>query len=257
MRQEASERNHAVGRVLERVMEMLFRWPVEYGGGMMMEAQPPEGRGPGEMGAKQQSAGELAEGSIDDPDDREDVRLMLLAGQGDMVAFGQLVGRHQHAVVGTIAKMIGSPEGAEDLAQQVFVRVWRAAPRYERRAKFTTWLFTILRNLVFNETRRRKRRPEVSLEVEMGGEDGGVRREVVDPGALSADEEMHQLELERAVAVAIAELPEKQRLAVLLRRDQDMPYEEIAEVLGLSVSAVKSQLFRARTSLKEKLSGWV
>ena len=89
-------------------------------------------------------------------DDASDVSLMAKVAQGDHAAFEELVTRHQYAVVGTVAKMLGNPSEAEDIAQQVFLRLWKSASRYKPTAKFTTYLFTITRNLVFNETRRKR-----------------------------------------------------------------------------------------------------
>lgn len=177
------------------------------------------------------------------------VGLMMRVKEGDADAFRQLVEIHQSAVIGTVAKMLGDAGEAEDIAQQVFVRIWKSARRYEPRAKFTTWMFTITRNLVFNEVRRRQRKPTVSVE---------EREEkshliVEDRSAERPDDEVLQGELERAVDEAIKSLPEKQRLAVVLRRYEEMPYEEIGRVLEISVPAVKSLLFRARTQLKERL----
>ena len=186
-------------------------------------------------------------------DNALDVALMARIGAGDHAAFRVLVERHQDAVVGTVAKMLGNASEAEDISQQVFLRLWRHAKRYRPEAKFTTYLFTITRNLVFNESRRRSRRKEVSanersesshLQVEANPE----RR---------PDAELLQAELQEAVDAAIAALPEAQRMAVVLRRYEQMPYEEIAGVLDLSVSAVKSLLFRARTTLRDSLSGYL
>ncbi|MEM9284152.1 MAG: sigma-70 family RNA polymerase sigma factor [Verrucomicrobiota bacterium] len=182
-----------------------------------------------------------------------DVALMLRVRDGDMEAFEQLVELHQGPVVGTVAKMLGGASEAEDIAQQVFVRVWKSASRYEPQAKFTTWLFTITRNLVFNETRRRKRKPTVSVE-EREEESHQV---VEDTHTTSPDQDMLQSELEEAVDKAIQELPDKQRMAVVLRRYEEMPYEEIGKVLSMSVPAVKSLLFRARTQLKESLQRYL
>ena len=95
---------------------------------------------------------------------QRDIELMSRVGRGDVEAFQTLVETHQHIVLGVISKMLGAPWEAEDLAQQVFLRVWKSAPRYKPNAKFTTWLFTIVRNLVFNETRRLRRKPTVSIE---------------------------------------------------------------------------------------------
>tara|TARA_R110002096_G_scaffold16106_29_gene55197 strand:+ start:14120 stop:14707 length:588 start_codon:yes stop_codon:yes gene_type:complete len=188
----------------------------------------------------------------EDQNDRS-IELMVRIGNGDMVAFEQLVDMHQHAVVGTVAKMLGNPSDAEDVAQQVFVRIWKSAARYTPQAKFTTWMYTITRNLVFNEVRRRQRKPSVSLDER---EEEHHLSSSVDEG-MRPDEETLQKELEAAVDAAIQELPEKQRLAVILRRYEDMPYEDIGEVLGLSLSAVKSLIFRARGQLKENLQKYL
>jgi RNA polymerase sigma-70 factor (ECF subfamily) len=182
-----------------------------------------------------------------------DVELMGLVSSGDMRAFEELVERHQRAVIGTVAKMLGNASEAEDIAQQVFVRIWKSAGRYEAQAKFTTWLFTITRNLVFNEVRRRQRKPTVSVDER----EETTHRTVEDLQAISPDDEMLQSELEEAIDRAIQSLPEKQRMAVVLRRYEEMPYEEIASVLEMSIPAVKSLLFRARTQLKEALQRYL
>jgi RNA polymerase sigma-70 factor (ECF subfamily) len=201
------------------------------------------------MGAS--AAIHMTQDNLDEQSDSnaEDVSLMLQAGKGDHQAFQDLVERHQQAVVGTVAKMLGGSSDAEDLAQQVFIRLWKSAPRYTPSAKFTTYLFTITRNLVFNETRKRKRRKTQSLDEQ----EDDWHQQVAADGNTQPDSQLLQGELREAVDRAIAALPEKQRLAVVLRRYEHMPYEEIADVLELSVSAVKSQLFRARTTLRESL----
>jgi RNA polymerase sigma-70 factor (ECF subfamily) len=186
--------------------------------------------------------------------DEENVRLMLRVKGGDMRAFEQLVELHQHAMIGTAARMLGNLDDAHDIAQQVFLRVWKSAPRYEPSAKFTTWLFTIMRNLVFNEMRRKGRRKEVSLEQE---NDDDAPKQYADLTAPAPDHLTQQEELEQALDKAIAALPEKQRLAVVLRRQEDMPYEQICEVLRMSLPAVKSLLFRARTELRKHLAAYL
>lgn len=182
-----------------------------------------------------------------------DVALMLRVKTGDMVAFEQLVEIYQGPVIGTVAKMLGGSSEAEDIAQQVFVRVWKSAARYEPQAKFTTWLFTITRNLVFNETRRRKRKPTVS--VEKREEEG--HQMVEDSQTVSPDQGVLHAELEEVVDKAIQELADKQRMAVILRRYEEMPYDEIGKILSMSVPAVKSLLFRARAQLKESLQRYL
>jgi len=179
-----------------------------------------------------------------------DADLMLAVKTGDLRAFESLVERHQFRVIGTVAKMLGDEVEAEDIAQQVFVRVWKSAGRYEPSAKFTTWLLTITRNLVFNEMRRRNRHPAHSMD-EPGHDD--TVRQFADTRQTSPAEKLEQMELSDAIESAIASLPEAQRMAVILRRYEDMPYEEIARVLQSTVPAVKSMLFRARSQMRELL----
>lgn len=186
--------------------------------------------------------------------DAESIRLMLLVKGGDVKAFEKLVELHQGIMIGTAAKMLGNLDDAHDVAQQVFIRVWKSAPRYEPTAKFTTWLFTIMRNLVFNETRRRSRRKEVALENDHEDE---PQRQYADLTAAAPDELTQRVELETALDRAIAALPEKQRLAVIMRRYEDMPYEQICETLKMSLPAVKSLLFRARTELRKHLASYL
>src|ERR1700751_2530702 len=109
--------------------------------------------------------------------DAEDVRLMGLVSRGDTAALEELIERHQALVAGTVARMLGSNSDVEDIAQQVFIRVWKSARRYVPRAKFTTWLLKITRNLVFNELRRTKRHAHVPLQPEPGTEDPPVKDE--------------------------------------------------------------------------------
>lgn len=187
-------------------------------------------------------------------DDEESVRLMLRVKDGDIRAFERLVDLHQNMVIGTACRMLGSPEDAHDIAQQVFLRIWKSAPRYEPTAKFTTWLFTILRNLVFNESRRRSRRKEVPMEDES---DDFAPQQFADHTAPGADQISQQEELEKALDHAIAALPEKQRLAVILRRHEELPYEQICDILQMSLPAVKSLLFRARTELRKHLAAYL
>lgn len=182
-----------------------------------------------------------------------DHALMVRIGEGDHQAFRELVESYQDIVVGTVARMLGNASEAEDIAQQVFLRIWRNARRYRPDAKFSTYLFTITRNLVFNETRRRTRKREVSSdEREMGSQN---QHEA--PANRRPDAEALQSELQQAVDDAIAALPEAQRLAVVLRRYEEMPYEDIATVLKITIPAVKSLLFRARTSLRESLAAYL
>src|SRR5438270_4871860 len=186
-------------------------------------------------------------------DDAEDVRLMRLVSGGDTGAFEQLVGRHQALVAGTVARMLGSNSDVEDIAQQVFIRVWKSAGRYVARAKFTTWLLKITRNLVFNEMRRAKRHPHLPIQIDPEAEELPLK----DEAAEAPDATLLQNELQRAIENAITQLPDSQRLALILRRYEELSYEEIADILELSLPAVKSLLFRARTELRERLKGYL
>lgn len=179
----------------------------------------------------------------------DDAELMQRTASGDERAFEELIERYQMLVIGTIAKMLGDASTAEDLAQQVFIRVWQAAPRYRATAKFTTWLMTITRNLVFNETRRRGRARLFPMEHE-----DGTPREIHDLRSVEPGHRLQEKELQDAIEMAIASLPEQQRLALILRRYEDMAYEEIAAVLETTVPSVKSLLFRAREALRSKLA---
>src|SRR5881397_742360 len=186
-------------------------------------------------------------------EDAEDVRLMELVSGGDTSAFEELIERHQSLVAGTVARMLGSNSDVEDIAQQVFIRVWKSARRYVPRAKFTTWLLKITRNLVFNELRRTKRHAHVPLQSEPGAEDPPLKDEM----NLAPDASLLEVELRRTIEEAILQLPETQRMALVLRRYEQLSYEQIAEVLDLSVPAVKSVLFRARSELRSRLSKYL
>jgi RNA polymerase sigma-70 factor (ECF subfamily) len=147
--------------------------------------------------------------------------------------------------------MLGGAEGAEDLAQRVYLRIWQARGRYERKSKFSTWMFSIMHRLVLNERRGRARRAAVFR-------DPGIEENSREPasGRLPSSDAAGA-ELAAAIDAALGDLPEEQRTAMILRRYDEMPYEDIAEVLGTTVSAVKSLLFRARETLRLKLKDWL
>ena len=186
-----------------------------------------------------------------------DVALMLRVRNGDMDAFRELIERHQRAVINTIHRAIGDAWEAEDLAQRVFIQVHRSAKRYKPTAKFTTWLFTITRNTILNEHRRRNRHPSESLDaLQEPRESEGVGWQPADTSTPDPSQDVIERELQDKIAEAVRDLPEQQRTAVVLCRYEGLSYEEIADVLGCSVSATKSLLHRARLTLKEKLKGY-
>ena len=177
--------------------------------------------------------------------------------RGDTAAFRELVERHQRAVINVIHRAIGDAWEAEDLAQRVFVQVYRSAKRYQPTAKFTTWLFTITHNTILNEHRRRTRHAAESLDAMAQPADADTPgRELPDTRTPDPSDEAAQRELQQKIHEAIQQLPDAQRTAVVLCRYEGLSYEEIAAVLGCSVSATKSLLHRARETLKEQLRGW-
>jgi RNA polymerase sigma-70 factor (ECF subfamily) len=191
--------------------------------------------------------------------DAHDKALMVRIAAEDEHALRELIEKHQGSVYGTIAKMLGDAAEAQDLAQRVFVRIYRAAPTYRAAAQFKTWMFTIVRNLVFNEHRRRSRAQLVPLHPpdHETGTSSIPLPELADPALKTPAENLLQDEMMRVVNEAILALPEQQRLAMILRRYDEFSYEEIAEVLKTSVSATKSLLFRARETLREALQEYL
>lgn len=179
---------------------------------------------------------------------------MLLCQDKSEKAMRELIARHQKAVYAFAYRMMGNAADAQDITQRTFIRVWKAAHSYEPDAQFTTWLFTIAKNLVFNESRRRKRKPTISLDEH---EEQAPAPAQEDTHGSSPQEVLLQQELREQVDKALDTLPEKARMAVQLRRFQEMSYEEIAHILDTSVSATKSLLFRARQQLKETLSRYL
>jgi RNA polymerase sigma-70 factor (ECF subfamily) len=191
----------------------------------------------------------------------EDTRLrdaewMKLVQQGDTEAFRALVLAYQNRVAAALARMVGPSHSPEELAHEVFVRVWKSAHRYEPSAKLSTWLFTIARNLFLNELRYQTRHPTVSMDALL--EEGNPRFEAAS-GTVGAnpDEALVERELQQAIDAALQKLPENQRAAMVLRRYEDLSYEEISAVLGVSVGSVKSLLFRARATLRELLAEYL
>jgi RNA polymerase sigma-70 factor (ECF subfamily) len=192
--------------------------------------------------------------------DAHDKALMMQIAKGDEIALADLIEKHQGAVYGTIAKMLGDPIEAQDLAQQVFLRVYRAAGSYRATAQFKTWMFTIVRNLVFNEHRRRSRATLVSLhpaENESSSSGSSSTMDLPDHATKTPGENALQVEMLRAIDEAIIALPEQQRLAIVLRRYDEFSYEQIAEILKTSVPATKSLLFRARETLRVALKDYM
>jgi RNA polymerase sigma-70 factor, ECF subfamily len=188
-----------------------------------------------------------------------DVRAMLrVRDADDAEAFGELVERYQHRLVGVMHHLVGTADEAEDLAQETFLRVYRTRKNYHPRAKFSTWLFTIANNLALNALRSRQRKPVVPLPAQESGPLGARPAEqiVTDRGHAPGDR-LQQQELAAVIRGALDGLNERQRVAVVLNKFEDMNYAEIAEVMGLTTKAVKSLLSRARAALREALASYI
>ena len=185
-----------------------------------------------------------------------DVVLMLKFQQGDKFAFEELLDKYQKPVINFIYRMIQNKDEADDLAQDVFIRVYNSAKTYRPTAKFSTWIYTIARNICLNELRKKERR-NISLDQGIPTQEGELKREIASPEGSSPYEDASKHELQELVKEAIESLPVNQRMAVVLRRYQLLSYEEIAKTMDCSVSAVKSLLNRAKESLKEKLKSYV
>lgn len=186
-----------------------------------------------------------------------DASLMLRAKRGDMDAFAELVDKYKQPVTNFIGRMLKDATEAEDLAQNVFLQVYKSAHRYEVSAKFSTWLFTIARNLCLNEIRRRSRHPADSLDATHAEHENQPLRQFKDEKSFSPPDALLHGELKHKIAEALAELPENQRTAILLCRGDELSYEEIAGVLGCSLSATKSLIHRGRETLKQKLKPYL
>jgi RNA polymerase sigma-70 factor (ECF subfamily) len=189
-------------------------------------------------------------GKLVDPDNE----LVKRVAKGDDDAFRLLFERHYRLAYSVIYRQLGVQDVAEDLVQEAFLRVYRAAPKYEPTAKFSTWFYTVVTNLCLNYKRDRARD---KLRLLSGGDDESNTLE----NLAQADEPEHDRldNNERAAKVreAIAELPENQRMALILSRYEDKSYEEVAEILGTTVAAVKSLTSRARETLREKLAKYM
>jgi RNA polymerase sigma-70 factor, ECF subfamily len=188
---------------------------------------------------------------------RTDVQLMLDVKAGDEQSFALLLHRYRMPLVNFLYRMVRNREQAEDLAQEVFIRVYRARADYVPSAKFTTWLFRIATNLALNSVRdTRHQRMEVSLDapVKVDSEEGDERPLDVAEKNPNIEEHLVQKAQRDMIRHAIEKLPEKQRAAVLLHKYQDLDYGEISKILSCSESALKSLLFRAYETLRVELA---
>ncbi len=188
--------------------------------------------------------------------DEADAMAMTRLRDGDDLALNELMGRWQQPLVNYLARLCGNDATALDLAQEAFVRVYEARARYDARGKFATWLYTIAGNLARNAHRWQQRHPAVSLETPTN-DNGGTLGASLPDAAAAPDASAEKNERASAVCAAIAELPEDQRTIVLLSEYEDRSHAEIAAVLGCTAKAVETRLYRARHTLREKLTRWL
>jgi RNA polymerase sigma-70 factor (ECF subfamily) len=180
----------------------------------------------------------------------EDARLMCRLRDGDEAAFDRLFERWRLPIVRFAVRFVGRQDRGEELAQEVFLKLYRARARYEPRERFAAWIFRVATNTCLNEVRRPEYRHRATAVEELYPEPTDKQRP-------RADEVVHAARLQAAVREAVAELPDTQRAALLLQQDQGLSYEEIAETLDSTVPAVKALLNRARRTLTERLGPWL
>ena len=193
-----------------------------------------------------------AEPSTGDSDD--DFRLVSLAQGGDLAAYDELVTRHRARVFAMIRNMIHQEADAWDLSQEVFIKAWKALPRFEARARFSTWIYRIAHNVVYDWVRKRKVEGSGELNDEIFEKDRIEPASATTPSlGVSPDDSMARAELRRNIEAALGKLSEEHREAVLLKDVHGLAYKEIAEVMDCSIGTVMSRLYYARQKLQVML----
>ena len=186
-----------------------------------------------------------------------DAQIMLRVKAGDDSAFEYLVQKYRRPMLSFMYRMAHNSAVAEDLAQEVFLRVYRSREKYEASAKFTTWLYRIASNLAVNHARdSRHQRPETTVSLDEPDQESGLTMDLPD-NSLSAEEAIVRRERLAAIRQRVEALPERQKMALIMHKYQQMDYRQIAEVLKLSESAIKSLLFRAYETLRVQLKEFV
>jgi RNA polymerase sigma-70 factor, ECF subfamily len=182
---------------------------------------------------------------------------MLRVKTGDESAFAYLVQKYRRPMVGFLYRLCHNPAAAEELAQEVFLRIYRSRSSYEASAKFSTWIYRIATNLAVNHARdTRHERSQVTVRLDQPDQETGTTPDLADD-APTVEEQIVQRERMAAIRSKVNALPERQRMAVIMHKYQQMDYRQIADVLKLSESATKSLLFRAYETLREQLKEYV
>jgi RNA polymerase sigma-70 factor, ECF subfamily len=183
-----------------------------------------------------------------------DVRLMLRVREDDQEAFAELLARYGSRIFGHFFRVLGDRQDAEDLTQEVFLRVYRSRKRYQPRARFATWLFHITQNVARNAIRSRRRHPSVQLEVLGSADDNSLLESLLFDRGEEPSRPVERAEVARVVRDAVSGLAGRQRTAVELHQFEDRTYNEVAARMDMSPEAAKSLLYRARNQLRESLS---
>ncbi|MBQ2879248.1 MAG: sigma-70 family RNA polymerase sigma factor [Anaerotignum sp.] len=178
--------------------------------------------------------------------------LIRRAKQGDMLAFEELILQHEKIVYNLALRMMNHSEDAQDISQEVFLKAYRSLSNFDERSAFSTWLYRITHNTCIDEMRKRKGKLTYSLEEELESEDGSMQRQVADAGD-TPEESLMRKEQKSEILQALDTLSEEHKAAIILRDVKGMAYEEIAEILELSLGTVKSRISRARNQLKTEI----
>jgi RNA polymerase sigma-70 factor (ECF subfamily) len=186
-----------------------------------------------------------------------DIALILEIKKGKKEAFAVLIDKYKKPLINLLFRLVHDQTEAEDLAQATFVQVYKSLDKFNFSSRFSTWIFTIARNLALNELRRRSRHPADSMELEVESDEGIIIHQYEDKRSPVPCDHLIKEELFKKVEEALSKLPENQRTAIILFQQEDMSYDEIAEVLGCSVSATKSLIHRARETLKAILKPYL
>ncbi|MBR2383612.1 MAG: sigma-70 family RNA polymerase sigma factor [Anaerotignum sp.] len=184
--------------------------------------------------------------------DLKERELIRRAKQGDMLAFEELILKHEKIVYNVALRMMNHSEDAKDISQEVFLKAYRSLGNFDERSQFSTWLYRITHNTCIDEMRKRKGKQSYSLEEELENEEGSMQRQIADEGD-TPEESLLREEQKSEILQALDTLSEEHKAAVILRDVKGLSYEEIAEILELSLGTVKSRISRARNQLKKEI----